>query len=81
MSKSKKKLGYSQYEKVLSDHTYKLETLAQRYSELQTYFIGFIEFTGKNLEFHEWMNARIKEMQEKMEADKESQEKDVVHES
>ena len=81
MSKGKKKLGYSQYEKVLSDHNYKLETLAQRYSELQTYFIGFIEFTGKNLEFHEWMNARIKEMQEKMEADKESQEKDVVHES
>ena len=81
MSKNKKKLGYSQYEKVLSDHNYKLEILAQRYSELQTYFIGFLEFTGKNLEFNEWMNDRIKEMQKEVKENEQSQEKEgALHE-
>ena len=78
MSKNKKKLGYSQYEAVLSDHNYKLEILAQRYSELQTYFLGFLEFTGKNLEFHEWMKARVEEMKKEVDADKEKEE-GVLH--
>ena len=81
MSKNKKKLGYSQYEAVLSDHNYKLEILAQRYSELQTYFVGYLEFTGKNLEFNEWMTSRIKEAQEEAKLNEQSQEKEgVLHE-
>ena len=77
MSKSKKKLGYSQYEKVLSDHNYKLEILAQRYSELQTYFIGFLEFTGKNIEFHGWMNKRLEEIQNELQKDEQPNERDM----
>ena len=78
MSKNKKKLGYSQYEAVLSDHNYKLEILAQRYSELQSYFLGFLEFTGKSLEFHEWMKARIEEMKKEVE-ENETKEKSTLH--
>ena len=78
MSRSKKKLGYSQYEKAIADHDYKLELLAQKYNELQTYFLGFIEFTGKSLEFHHWMNDRIKETQEEMKLDKQPQKEESV---
>ena len=81
MSKNKKKLGYKQYEEVLSDHNYKLEILAQRYSEFQTYFLGFIEFTGKSIEFHDWMNAQIKKSQEEVKAKEQSREKEgAIHE-
>ena len=77
MSKNKKKLGYKQYEEVLSDHNYKLEILAQRYSELQTYFLGFLEFTGKNIEFHDWMNKRLEEIQNALQKDEQPNERDM----
>ena len=63
MSKNKKKLGYNQYEKLLSEAHQKLEMLAYKVHELQTYFIAYVEYRGDNLQFNEWMNKRIKEMQ------------------
>ena len=37
-----KKLGYKQYEKLLSEAHQKLEFIAQRHHELQTYFIAYV---------------------------------------
>ena len=67
MSKNKKKLGYSQYEQLLSEAHQKLEMLAQKTHELQTYFIAYVEFSGHNIQFNEWMNARIKAMKDEIE--------------
>ena len=66
MSKNKKKLGYSQYERLLAEAHQKLEILAQKTHELQTYFIAYVEFNGNNIKFNEWMNVRIKEMQDEI---------------
>ena len=67
MSKQKsKKLGYKQYEKLLSEAHQKLEFLAQRHHELQTYFIAYVEFKGDNIIFNEWMNKKIKEMKSEL---------------
>ena len=67
MSKQKtKKLGYKQYEGLLSDAHQKLEFLAQRHQELQSYFIAYVEFKGDNIIFNEWMNKRIKEMEDEL---------------
>ena len=63
MSKNKKKLGYSQYENLLANAHQKLDFLAEKFQELQTYFIGYVEFHGENVEFNSWMEARIKEME------------------
>ena len=67
MSKNKKKLGYSQYERLLAEAHQKLEILAQKTHELQTYFIAYVEFSGNNIQFNEWMNARIKAMKDEIE--------------
>tara|TARA_Y100000310_G_C20226688_1_gene598289 strand:+ start:175 stop:435 length:261 start_codon:yes stop_codon:yes gene_type:complete len=69
MSKNKKKLGYSQYENLLANAHQKLDFLADKYQELQTYFIGYVEFHGENIEFHDWMEKRIKEVREQAEKD------------
>ena len=66
MRKNKKKLGYSQYERLLAEAHQKLEILAQKTHELQTYFIAYVEFNGNNIKFNEWMNVRIKEMQDEI---------------
>ena len=67
MSKRKtKKLGYKQYEELLSQAHQKLEFLAQRHQELQSYFIAYIEFKGDNITFNGWMNKRIKEMKDEL---------------
>ena len=64
MSKqNKKKVGYKQYERLLALAHQKLEILAEKYHELQTYFIAYVEYRGDNIEFNEWMNVRIKEME------------------
>ena len=61
MSKeNKKKMGYKQYEKLLALAHQKSEILAERYKELQTYFMGYIEFNGHNIEFNNWMNEHLK---------------------
>ena len=67
MSKQKsKKLGYKQYERLLSEAHQKLEFLAKIHHELQTYFIAYVEFKGDNIVFNEWMNQRIKEMESEL---------------
>ena len=67
MSKNKKKLGYSQYENLLANAHQKLDFLAEKFQELQTYFIGYVEFHGENVEFNDWMEKRIKELEAQME--------------
>ena len=67
MSKQKtKKLGYKQYEGLLSEAHQKLEFIAQRHQELQSYFIAYVEFKGDNIVFNQWMNQRIKEMKSEL---------------
>ena len=64
MSKqNKKKIGYRQYESLLAQAHQKLEILAEKFHELQTYFIAYVEYRGHNIEFNDWMNKRIKEME------------------
>ena len=64
MSKqNKKKVGYKQYEQLLALAHQKLEILAEKYHELQTYFIAYVEYRGDNIEFNDWMNKRIKQME------------------
>ena len=75
MSKQKtKKLGYKQYENLLSQAHQKLEFLAQRHQELQSYFIAYVEFKGDNITFNEWMNKRIKEMESELQENDKSNE-------
>ena len=58
---NKKKIGYKQYETLLAQAHQKLEILARKYQELQTYFIGYVEYRGDNIMFNDWMNTKIKE--------------------
>ena len=75
MSKQKtKKLGYKQYEGLLSQAHQKLEFLAKRHNELQSYFIGYVEFKGDNIIFNEWVNRKIKEAQDEVREDDQSNE-------
>ena len=75
MSKqNKKKMGYNQYERLLSLAHQKLEILAEKFHELQTYFIAYVEYRGDNLEFNDWMNKRIKEMETEVQKVKEEKE-------
>ena len=62
---NKKKVGYKQYERLLALAHQKLEILAQKYQELQTYFIGYVEYRGDNIQFNDWINKHIKEMKAK----------------
>jgi hypothetical protein len=84
MSKNKKKLGYSQYEDLLANAHQKLDFLAEKFQELQTYFIGYVEFHGENVEFNSWMEDRIKEMEAQIQAKKdmeqESNKEDLINE-
>tara|TARA_Y100000310_G_scaffold127168_1_gene126200 strand:- start:417 stop:677 length:261 start_codon:yes stop_codon:yes gene_type:complete len=84
MSKNKKKLGYSQYEDLLANAHQKLDFLAEKFQELQTYFIGYVEFHGENIEFNSWMEDRIKEMEAQIQAKKdmeqESNKEDLINE-
>ena len=63
MSKQKqKKLGYKEYENLLSQAHQKIEILANKVHELQTYLIGYVEYRGQNIMFNDWMNKKIKEI-------------------
>ena len=77
MSKNKKKLGYTQYENLLAEAHQKIEILAEKIHELRTYFIGFVEFTGKNVEFHGWMNKRLEEIQNELQKDEQTNEQNM----
>jgi len=61
MSTNKKKLGYKQFEALLAEAHKKLNILAQEIYELLTYFIGYIEFKGDNLEYNEWLKKKFQE--------------------
>ena len=71
---NKKKIGYKQYEKLLTLAHRKTDILADRCKELQTYFMAYIEYSGNSIEFNEWITKRITQEQE--EAEKSS----TVHE-
>ena len=75
MSKqNKKKVGYKQYERLLALAHQKLELLAEKFQELQTYFIAYVEYRGDNIEFNEWMNKRIEQMKAEEQKAKETKE-------
>ena len=78
MKRPKEKLGIKQYQELLADAHRKIEFLADKYQELQTYFIGYVEFHGENVEFHNWMENRIKEVKEQTEKD--AKEKPIMEE-
>ena len=72
--KGKKKMGYKQYAGLLYEAHKNLEILAQRYQELQTYFIAYVEYKGDNIQFNDWMNTRIKAMASEVQEEKEKKE-------
>ena len=72
---NKKKLGYKQYASLLADAHQKLEILANKYHELQTFFIGYVEYSGNNIEFNDWMNKRLAELQAKAAKEEQAHEK------
>ena len=71
---NKKKLGYKQYASLLADAHQKLEILANKYHELQTFFIGYVEYSGNNIEFNDWMNKRLEEMKNELQKNVKSNE-------
>ena len=70
-----KKIGYKQYEKLLALAHQKLEVLAGKFQELQTFFISYVEFNGHNIEFNNWMNKRIKEGEAEIQKAREEKER------
>ena len=70
-----KKIGYKQYEKLLALAHQKLEVLAGKFQELQTFFISYVEFHGDNVEFNGWMNKRIKEGEAEIQKAREEKER------
>lgn len=77
MKKTRKKLGYKEYEGLLADAHKKLDILAQRYHELQTYFIAYVEYNGHNVKFNDWMNVKIKEMQNELQKNEQPNESNM----
>ena len=59
---NKKKLGYKQFERLLAEAHRKSEILAEKLHEVQTFFIGYIEWKGEQVEFNQWMEKRLKEI-------------------
>jgi len=72
--KNKKKMGYKQYAGLLYEAHKKLEILAQKYHELQTYFIAYVEYKGDNIQFNDWMNERLKVIETQIQKEKEKKE-------
>ena len=69
--KNKKKIGYKQFAALLSQAHQKLEILAKRYQELQTYFIAYVEYRGDNIEFNDWVNERLEKAATEVQEEKE----------
>ncbi len=69
--KGKKKIGYKQFAELLAQAHQKLEILAKRYQELQTYFIAYVEYRDDNIKFNDWMNKRITAMKTEIQEKKE----------
>ena len=69
-----KKLTYKQLASITAETHKKLDILAQKAHELQTYFIAYVEYKGDNIEFNHWMNKRIKEMQSELQKNEQTNE-------
>ena len=59
----KQKMGYKQYEQLLSLAHQKSEILAQRVQALQSYLIAYIDYNKDNDKFNDYVNQRIVEEQ------------------
>ena len=68
---NKKKMGYKQYEKLLSLAHQKTEILAQRLQALQSYVAGYVEYQQNTDKYNMWINQRIIEEQDKLQQEKE----------
>ena len=68
---SKKKMGYKQYEQLLSLAHQKAEMLAQRLQALQSYVAGYVEYQNNTDKYNMWINQRIIEEQDKLQQEKE----------
>ena len=77
MKKPRKKLGYKEYEGLLAEAHKKLEILAGKYNELQTYFIGYVEFNDHNVKFNDWINLKIKEMEHELHKNESANERNL----
>ena len=75
MSKNKKKLGYTQYEELLAQAHQRIEFLASKYHEIQSYFIAYVEFNGHNVEFNGWLNTQLDSVK-----NKKKEERSIVNE-
>ena len=70
----KKKIGYKKFEHLLADAHKKLDMLANKYSELQTYFIAYVEYNKDNVKFNSWMNDKLKEMKDELQKNEQANE-------
>ena len=68
---NKKKMGYKQYEQLLSLAHQKAEMLAQRLQALQSYVAGYVEYQNNTDKYNMWINQRIIEEQDKLQQEKE----------
>ena len=68
---NKKKMGYKQYEQLLSLAHQKSEILAQNLQALQSYITGYVEYQDNTDQYNVWINQRIIEEQDKLEKEKE----------
>ena len=74
MKKPRQKLGAKEIESLLADAHRKLDLLAERYHELQTYFIAYVEFNDDNVKFNGWMNDKLKEMKDELQKNEQANE-------
>ena len=51
--------------------------LAEKYNELQTYFIAYVEYKNDNIKFNDWMNSKLKEMKDELQSNEQSNEKNM----
>ena len=77
MKQKKKKLGYKEYEGLLADAHKKLDILANKFHELQTYFIAYVEYKKDNIKFNDWMNIKVKEMNDELQKNEHSDGKNL----
>jgi hypothetical protein len=71
---NKKKIGYKQFESLLAQAHRKCEILADKLHELQTYFIGYVEYRGDNIKFNSWMEKTLKDLKNESKKNEQSNE-------
>ena len=75
--KQKNKFSYRELASIVAEAHKKLDILAKKFHELQTYFIAFVEYKGDNIQFNHWMNNKIKEMQSELQGNEQSNEQNM----